>query len=393
MTPPSPLRGNVIVSASFLLLAVMHLLCGASNDDCRWFLHNLGFILKLSLSSKEEDAHLNDPEDNFAFPPNLSSINQSIVDSVPHDVRHIIRKMELGPDTLAYVCCPKCFKCHRLDPDKPEEFPYHCDNRPHPDSDTCNGPLRSSKNVSGVGRFLPSRRFLYHDMKKWVGRLLCRPGMEEILDKNLPPELGRGRDFVYSDIWDATCFRQFKGPDGRPFFEYRSGSTEGRYVFSLCYDGFNPLTTKEAGKKVSSSAMYIVCLSLPPQLRHRIENIFLVGIIPGPTEPSKEEINHVLQPLVEDLLRFWHKGIQYRRTPKFHDGRLVRCVVIPLVCDIPAARQMAGFTGHSAALFCSFCSMQKSDIDDLNFTAWPGHTEDDHRKYASAWRDAATEAD
>ena len=59
----------------------------------------------------------------------------------------------------------------------------------------------------------------------------------------------------------------------------------------------------------SVCAIYLIVLNLPCNLRHRKENIILVGIIPGPYEPSLC-INSFLEPLVIDLkLSF---GREYR---------------------------------------------------------------------------------
>lgn len=198
---------------------------------------------------------------------------------------------------------------------------------------------------------------------------------------------------TWNDIWDADVLKQFKGPDGRPFFKQDCDEPEGCYAFSLFMDGFNPLQTKEAGKKVSVASMYMVCLNLPPCLRYRVENMFLVGVIPGPQEPSQDEINFLLKPLVDDLLRFWNPGVCYSCTPKHPKGRRTRCVVIPLVCDVPAARQMAGLSHHSHTLFCSVCLLDGNSINNLDFSQWKYRTDEEHRRFAEQWRDAATQED
>ena len=43
---------------------------------------------------------------------------------------------------------------------------------------------------------------------------------------------------------------------------------------------------------------------MPPQERNKEENIAIVGIIPGPQEPSRD-VNSFLDPLVDELLDFW----------------------------------------------------------------------------------------
>ncbi|KAI0713024.1 hypothetical protein C8T65DRAFT_530078, partial [Cerioporus squamosus] len=103
-------------------------------------------------------------------------------------------------------------------------------------------------------------------------------------------------------------------------------------------------------------------------------------------KPSLEQINHFLRPLVDELLEFWHGGVYYSRTMKFPDGRLVRCVLIPLVCDLPAARQTAGFGHYSAKYFCHMCNLLKEDMNELDMSKWGGRTCEEHRAAAEAWK-------
>ncbi|KZS99729.1 uncharacterized protein LAESUDRAFT_605756, partial [Laetiporus sulphureus 93-53] len=116
--------------------------------------------------------------------------------------------------------------------------------------------------------------------------------------------------------------------------------------------------------------------------------LFLAGIIPGPTHPSMEEINPMLAPLVDDFLDLWHHGVYYTATPCHPSGKLCKSAIIPLICDILAARQAAGFAGHGHRYFCSFCLLNLSNIEDLNWQEWPMRSCDEHRSHAQRWRDA-----
>lgn len=128
------------------------------------------------------------------------------------------------------------------------------------------------------------------------------------------------------DIWDSPVLCEFCRADKHPFLE--ASGNEGRLIFSLSMDGFNPYQSKKAGKVVSTAAIYMICLNLPPAIRYKLENMYLVGIIPGPREPLLDQVNHVLRPLVDDLLQFWHHGVRLSSTPLFSQGRLVRCAVL-----------------------------------------------------------------
>ncbi|KAI9445610.1 hypothetical protein F5148DRAFT_1278254 [Russula earlei] len=109
--------------------------------------------------------------------------------------------------------------------------------------------------------------------------------------------------------------------------------------------------------------------------------MFLVSIIPGPREPSLEQINHILAPLVYDLLCFWEPGVFIRQTAHHFDGHLCQCG--PNTC---------GFASHAFLHFCSFCKLPLHEIDNLDANSWPIRTWAEHRQSACAWKDATSHA-
>ncbi|RPD53229.1 hypothetical protein L226DRAFT_548599 [Lentinus tigrinus ALCF2SS1-7] len=139
----------------------------------------------------------------------------------------------------------------------------------------------------------------------------------------------------------------------------------------------------------------MVCMNLPDNIRYKPENICLVAIIPGPKEPQVHQLNHLLRPLVDELLVLWNRGVLYtiEEASIAAQSYLVRAAVIPLVCDIPALRKAAGFAGHMASNFCSFCKLRKKSINDLDRLKWGRLTWEEHLLYAAQWRDAPTESE
>ncbi|KAH9923241.1 uncharacterized protein B0H18DRAFT_878858, partial [Fomitopsis serialis] len=121
------------------------------------------------------------------------------------------------------------------------------------------------------------KTYVYQNMKEWMARFLSRPDIEPVIDARRNLAHAALPD-IRSDIWDAPVFRNFKDATGRTFIDGPEG--EGRYLFSLTVDGFNPFQAKEAKQKVSISGIYMVCMNLPPDMRYLPENMYLVGIVP-----------------------------------------------------------------------------------------------------------------
>ena len=114
----------------------------------------------------------------------------------------------------------------------------------------------------------------------------------------------------------------------------------------LNVDWFNPYKHVE----YSVGATYIAIMNFPRHLRYKKENMILVGIIPGPREPSLN-MNSDLEPVVRELLQLY-KGVEMN-TP---DGvKSVRAALLCTASDIPATRKLGGFVGHGSLKGCSRC--------------------------------------
>lgn len=351
-----------ITLLNYLIITVIHLLCGVSLDQCNFLLAGLRLNLRLTLSMKS----------------NIEA--NAIHAALPRDTRTIIDRMNLDPVYKSFVCCPKCFFTY--DADQP--YPDHCVNRDPSGTKECGRALRKKKRQGSVETSVPTREYIHQDFRHWLGRMYARPEIEEALGRK--PDVPDKTEMA--DIWDATMVRELKGPDGKPFVD--CPKDEARLVLSLNMDGFNPLQNKQAGKTISTGGLYMVCLNLPPALRYKVENMFLVGVIPGPSSPSLHQINHVIRPIVTDLLDLWRNGVFLTSTSRYPNGRHVRVALGPLVCDLPAARQMAGLGSFSSTYFCGECMQKKENMNDLDSGSWEHRNLEDHRVFAESWKVAST---
>ena len=110
-------------------------------------------------------------------------------------------------------------------------------------------------------------------------------------------------DTIIKDIWDAEFLQTFKGPCGQKAFIDHEG--EGRFLFALHVDFFNMQGNLQCNATTSCGIVLCACLNLPLEMRYKPENMYLAGIIPGLREPSADQLNHFLDPLVSDLVDSW----------------------------------------------------------------------------------------
>lgn len=304
---------------------------------------------------------------------NLSRADERFLQTFPTDIR-VARKMLGVPKTITFACCPAC---STLYPPKDDNgipiYPYDCTNEPCQVRGGCDLlKLGSTPDRRSIG--VPKRPFVMQDFHDFVGRLLSRPGMEAAIRQS--GKCRRGE--IIEDIIAADGARTLKGPDGVPFL---SGGQrdELRLLWCLSVDFFNPFHNKIAGKVASVGSIVLSCLLLPPDIRHKSENLYLVGIIPGPREPSGEEIDHFLRPLVEVMKGSWAHGAIYE-THDYPFGRLVRSAIAISVNDLPMARKIMGIANY----------IDRNAAKEEDFDSWRVRTRQRVQEDAEKWRNAAS---
>jgi hypothetical protein len=171
------------------------------------------------------------------------------------------------------------------------------------------------------------------------------------------------------DMWDAGHLCKILLKKGECFLP--GPANETRMAFSFSMDSFNPYHMKEAKQTVSSTAIWLILLNLPPHLRFHHKNMFLAGIIPGPRKPLLSDINHSLNILVNILLEFFNPGVLDSRTARHKLGCRVQAILVPVVADMLAVRQAGGFASLTATYFCTGCSLKVQDIENLDMHSWP----------------------
>jgi hypothetical protein len=129
----------------------------------------------------------------------------------------------------------------------------------------------------------------------------------------------------------------------------------------LNIDWFQPYDNKTH----STGVIYAAIANLPREMRFKRENMLILGILPGPSEPSLHKINHYLSPIVDELMQLW-QGVMMDSTAENRDGKLIRAALILISCDIPAARKVCGHI--SALVSCHRCKKNANyDNNQYNY--------------------------
>lgn len=121
------------------------------------------------------------------------------------------------------------------------------------------------------------------------------------------------------DITDGSVMSELLDTDSKPFLQHVKGEQQSVYTMSI--DFANPYHNKAAGKSASMGIVAFVSLALPPSMRYKSENMFLAGVIPK--DPSLDQMNPFLRPIIDVMTTVYSHGIHLTRTHKHRHGVLL----------------------------------------------------------------------
>jgi len=195
--------------------------------------------------------------------------------------------------------------------------------------------MKKVRSKSGSLYLRPKRMYCYRSLISCLNEMFSRTGF---LDKCDEWKYRNINDESMGDVFEGRIWKNFVDAEGKKFFS----SLAHNFGVMMNVDWFQPY------KHINHSCgvIYLVLMNLPREERFKLENVIIVGIIPGPNEP-KGNINSFLEPLVDELLDLWNGMIITSKDPEIGLLR-IRVALLALCCDIPAARKCGGFAGHSA---------------------------------------------
>jgi len=348
------------------MLITCHVILGVGRRGCNFLLSIVGYIVQLTIQR---------------CPGKLSSHDRKLLADIPCDSRYAEDRFNLTTNATIYAVCPNP-NCHAIHKPVFESgspipvYPKACSYVEFAGGSQCGTALLVFEKVEGKPVGVPIKRFVAFSFKDWLGGLLSRPGLEDVMDKAWERCKIGGEDREMNDVFDGDMLRSFCGPDGKHF---SLGGCEGRYTFSLGVDFFNPLGNKQSGKKKSISMVSLVCENLPINIRYQPENMFLYGVVPGPNEPPLTCLNHYISPLVDELEVFWNPGVRFTRTFNCFYGRVVLAALVCVVCDLLAARKTIGFASIKHTQMCAMCRCTRKShgLGNTQTGSWVRRTKDE----------------
>ncbi|GBC25642.2 uncharacterized protein LOC110231456 [Rhizophagus irregularis DAOM 181602=DAOM 197198] len=325
----------------------------------------------------------------------LTNFNYDRFKDFPTSLYTARKKLGLKHQFVKFSVCPSCHKLHNIDDVKQHTIQQHkaikkCGHVQFPNHRSlrqCNAPLSEQKKLDN-GKVVNAPLLIYPmpSIKEQLLQMYQRPNFE----KNLKLWANRSvNDRVLCDIYDGEIWKNFSNSgiivndesDEQRFFNKEHADDHLGIMINV--DWFQPFERTIH----SSGAIYGAICNLPRELRFKPENMLILGLMPGPNEPSLHQINHYLAPIVDQFQTFW-EGVGLDRTSEHLSRRLIKCAVIACCCDIPAARKLCGH--YSANVSCHRClkvarNRNFSGMDDIDewFVAKSANS---HREMALEWR-------
>lgn len=279
----------------------------------------------------------------------------SVASNIPISHGTLYQRLSTDKNTHTdYVVCPKCLSVYEPSDCIIERANGSVESRMCSHIATPDHPHRQKRNACGCvlmkkqhtkhGVVLTPRKvFPYRSIIKSLSILLNKPGYVDLCEKWRQRSMDHE---MLGDVYDGNVWKSFNSEEYNNFLEIPHS-----YLLTLNVDWFRPFVR---GTTYSTGALYLTIQNLPRQERYCTENLLLVGVLPGPSEPNLI-MNSFLTPMVEELMQLW-EGVMV--SIKTHQGQMkirVRAALSCVACDIPASRKVCGFLSHNAILGCNKC--------------------------------------
>ena len=233
--------------------------------------------------------------------------------------------------------------------------------------------LKGVVSIVGNHKLYPIKLYCYNSVISTLRYFFLRPDFYDLIEQTRNSYCMSTVISSLMYVYHSCIWREFLKVNQSEFL-----SATLCYGLMLNVDWFQPYNHFT----YSIGVVYLVIMNLPRAYHYKRQNVIIVGIIPGPSEPP-HSINSYLTPLVTELLQFW-VGVQI--TLLNSDNKIIRAALLAVACDVPASRKVCGFLCHSANLGCNRCYCEfyegwlQRDYSNFDQPSWCLRSNTKHRQ-------------
>lgn len=366
-----------------ILAVICNVIMGLASDPCDFILGVGILLVKLAMSTVSGISTTTDEQGTY------NRRQELMLERLPGTLQEALQRFDIEGRFELYATCPQCNFTNKRK--HSGTFPDLCQQSilTETRSSVCGTSLLRPRRD---GTLQPIKPYLVGSFHDHLARTLADPiflqQSTHATDEALKTARSGETPSLTSNIFLGDFMQNFKGSDGKLFVDR---GDKIRLAYALHMDFFNPKGTRQRGNHNSIGIISAANLALDTSIRYLPEYLFVGGVIPGPKEPTLEESDHFVRPIIEQFASAWSPGIHVSRTASSPSGAVVESAIVLSVNDLPAARKIAGMQGVSSDHICSVCRLYgKAQVMNTNFHQWIPRDVDDLREQAEAWRDAAT---
>lgn len=371
-----------------ILIVVCNMVMGLSTAQCNFLVAIAGILIKMAMATNGSS------EGSSTLLPSQNGV----ISDMPTSLSDALQKFDVDGVFIPYATCPSCNATTKGIPveDGVYHWPDTCTNSivGKEGARTCGEPLLICRK-DGIPQ--PIKPYLVGSLPDYIARCLLDPVYLEQSVRGTDAalqDIQRGIDAKQTavhDVFEAEFIKDFKGPDGKLFVDR---GNKVRLAFSIHSDFFNPNGITHRGAHDSIGVISCANLALDSSIRYLPENMFLAGIIPGPSEPKGDQMDHFIRPIIEQFVQAWSPGYKVSRTASSDVPVVVEAGILLSVNDLPAARKVAGFQGIRSGFICSICELRGTDqVFNTDHDHWNLRDVQELRHWANAYKNATNLAE
>lgn len=304
----------------------------------------------------------------------FSPSQNAIISDMPKNLPDALKKLDVDGHFDFYAICPSCSFSNKARPLKGKKMFYDFPETCHNNVVGENGIFDCGTNLLKTrrdGTVQPTKPYLVPSLSDYLARCLADATFveqsKEATDSAFHAIKSGNVDSSARNVFEAKFVKDFRGPDGTLFVDR---GDKIRLAFSMHVDFFNPNCITHRGAHNSIGVISCANLALDPSIRYRPEYMYMT-IIPGPNEPSYDELDHYIRPVIEQFVLTWRPGLKVSCTADSSTGATVEAGILISLNDLPAARKVAGLQGPMSAFICSVCDIYgKDQIFSTDYDHW-----------------------